>query len=112
MKCSVKPLERITPTITPASSGIIIIESIGIFLDKLDWLDEASGRLTRVVIGYPASWGELEKIQKHIRYALNNDKTTDLHQYVKDTRGRMTAMMVKYPEFEEHFRPVLEKPCE
>jgi hypothetical protein len=80
-------------------------------LDEISWLDEANGRLTRVVIGFPDAWGEIEKIQKHVRYALNNEKTTDLKQYVKDARGRMTAAMVKYPEFEEHFRPILAKPC-
>lgn len=60
-------------------------------------------------IGYPAADPEIEKIQKHVRYALHNYKTVDLKKYVKDTAGRMTAAMVKYPDFEEHFRPVLAK---
>ena len=78
-------------------------------MDELNWLDEADGRLTRIVIGWPAIEPEVMKIKKHVRYALNNPRAVDLEKAVEHVKGMMTAAMVLYPEFEEHFRPVLER---
>lgn len=76
-------------------------------MEALNWLDEADGRLTRVLIGWPAAEPIISKIQKHVRFGLNHPKEVDLEQLIKDTRGRMTAAMVNYPELQEHFIPVL-----
>lgn len=84
-------------------------ESTGVVLEHLNWLDEADGRLTRVLIGWPAALPIISPIQKHVRYGLNHPKEVDLDQLVKDTKGRMTAAMVNYPELDEHFRPIIER---
>ncbi|HJS82614.1 MAG TPA: hypothetical protein VJ742_07230 [Nitrososphaera sp.] len=75
----------------------------------LNLLDEIDGRLTGMTIRWPELRPEMLKIQKHVKYALNNDKITDLRQYLTDTRGRMTAAMVRFPELQEYFRPLTEK---
>lgn len=78
-------------------------------MDELNWLDEADGRLTRVLIGWPSADRIIRPIQKHVRYGLNHPKEVDLEKLVGDTKGRMTAAMVNYPELQEHFIPVLER---
>jgi hypothetical protein len=75
----------------------------------LNLFDEIDSRLTGVTIRWPDAWPITSKIQKHVKYALNNDKTTDLVKYLKDTRGRLTAAMVNHPELQEYFRPLTEK---
>lgn len=78
-------------------------------MDELNWLDEADGRLTRVLIGWPSAEPVVTWVQKHVKHALNNPREVDLAKVVEETKGRMTAAMVKYPELQEHFAPVLEK---
>ena len=72
-------------------------------------LDEIDGRLFRMQLGYPSASLELLKIQKHIRYALQNPNEVNLPEYVERARGQMTAMMVRYPDFVEHFKPIVDK---
>lgn len=79
-------------------------------MDPLDWLDEADGRMTRAIIGWPAIEPQLRGITKHLKYTLNHpQEVIDLRIAAKHIKGMMTAAMVQYPELEEHFRPVIEK---
>ncbi len=78
-------------------------------MEILDLRDERDGRRTRITIGYPAAQPEIWKVQKHVRYALNNPKAVDLHQYAEKARGRMAVLAITYPDFAEHLRPILEK---
>lgn len=73
----------------------------------MDLLDQIDGRLTRLVIGYPAATDEIWKVQKHVKYALNNPRMVDLYQYAEKARGRMAALAVNYPDFAEHLLPIL-----
>lgn len=71
--------------------------------------DEIDGRMTRVTIGWPETWGLVWKQQKHVRYALNNPEKVDEKKIVTDTRGWLIARMVEYPQLDEHFRPIVNK---
>jgi hypothetical protein len=75
----------------------------------LDLLDEVDGRLTGVLIRWPDAFDIVWPIQKHVRFALFNDKQVDLKEYLEKTRGRLTAAMVNYPEMQEYFTPLTEK---
>jgi hypothetical protein len=77
-------------------------------MDELNLLDQIDGRLTRLTIGYPAAMNEIWKAQKHVKQALLNPREVDLPMYIDKTKGRLTAMMVNYPDFEEHLRPIVE----
>lgn len=75
----------------------------------IDWLDEANGRLTRVLLKHPDAGFIVEPIRKHVKFALNRPELADLEKTVRDTKGRMTAAAVNYQELEEEFMPVVEK---
>jgi hypothetical protein len=77
-------------------------------MEILNLLDQIDGRLTRLTIGYPAALPEIWKVQKHVRYALNNPQAVDLEKYIEKARGRMTALAVNYPDFAEHLLPILQ----
>jgi hypothetical protein len=77
-------------------------------MDELTLLDQVDGRLTRLTIGYPTAWGEIWKVQKHVRYALKNPRQTNVPKYIEQTKGRMTALAVKYPDFAEHLMPIVQ----
>ncbi len=75
----------------------------------LDLLDEIDGRLTGVTIRWPEAWGLVWSIQKHVRFALYNDKQVDMKESLDKTRGRMSALIVNHPEFHEYLFPLVEK---
>jgi len=77
-----------------------------------DWLEECNDKCTKVLLHYPESHKVILPIQKHVQFALMNEKLMrdeDLEQLVKDTKGKMYAAAVNYPDLQEHFIPTLEK---
>lgn len=75
----------------------------------IDWLDEVDGRLTRVLLQYPTSGFVIDPIRKHVVFALQRPEEVDIERTVRQTKGRLTAALVDYPDLEEHFMPAVEK---
>ena len=75
----------------------------------IDWLDEVDGRLTRVLLKFPGSEIAVDPIKKHVVFALNRPELVDIERTIRQTKGRMIAAAVNYPDLEEEFMPVVEK---
>lgn len=73
----------------------------------LNLFDEINGRLTRCILHCPDLEPKIMSIQKHVRYALNNEDRVDWNQMAKDTLGKMTALMVIHSELWEDLEPVV-----
>lgn len=75
-------------------------------------LDEIDGRLTRLTLHHADTrlfvWG----LQKHIKHALAHPNEIDVPKFLRETRGKATAMGVKYPNLAEHFFPIVQKIAE
>lgn len=48
-------------------------------------------------------------MQKHIRHALLNLGQVDQPKFLREMKGKATAMGVKYPNLDEHFFPIAQK---
>lgn len=78
-------------------------------MDYLEWLDEANDRLTRVLLKYPSSNVVIDGIRKHVVFGLARPAEVDVEKLVRDTKGRMVAVSVNYPDLEEDLMPTVEK---
>lgn len=66
-------------------------------------LDEINGRLTAVVVTYPAAEPFIESFQKHVRFALLNPKEARYEKLLKKGRKWLNEMMWKHPLFRPEF---------
>lgn len=75
----------------------------------LNLFDEIDGRLTRCTLHCPDLGPRILGVQKHVKYALNNEDRVDWQQMARDTLGTMTALMVVHPELWEDLEGVVQK---
>lgn len=78
-------------------------------MDFENLLDEIDGRLTRLVLHHSDTRDFVWGLQKHIRYALHHPNEVDQPKFLRETKGKATAMGVKYPNLSEHFFPIVQK---
>lgn len=78
-------------------------------MDFENLLDEVDGRLTRLTLHHADTRLFVWSIQKHIRHALLNPTQVDQPKFLREMKGKATAMGVKYPNLAEHFFPIMQK---
>lgn len=78
-------------------------------MDFENLLDEIDGRLTRLTLHHSDTRLFVWSLQKHIRHALQNPTQVDQPKFLREMKGKATAMAVKYPNLSEHFFPVVQK---
>lgn len=74
-----------------------------------DLMDEVDGRLIRAKIAIPDASPFFQSLHKHVKFALNNPSQVDQQKLLRKSQGWLTAMSVKYPQFQEHLMPIAEK---
>jgi len=75
--------------------------------DLENLLDEVDGRMTRVYIRWPETWGIIWRQQKHVRQALNHPELVNKEKLLMKTRDWLVAAMVNHPMMDDDFRPVV-----
>ena len=75
--------------------------------DQYKLIGEIAWRLGKVVKDYPASYLEVLKISKHVKFAIEHPTEVKMDEVLRHSTGQMYAMIVQYPDFEQYLRPII-----
>jgi hypothetical protein len=71
-------------------------------------LDQLNGRLTVVVVEYPATKPFIWSFQKHIQYALKHPGKANIGKLLRKGKRWLSEMMWKHPMFRPEFMGMVE----
>lgn len=78
-------------------------------LTDLDWLTELDGKIARICLRWPDAFPIFQTLRDDVRYVLSGQEVLDWQEMLRNIKGRATALMVNYQDFDEDLRPTLNK---